>query len=143
MNVPVAVPSQPARSYPATEIAAGPSVEIDAMMVYEYVQVRSWFTPTGAATGLWPGLETARSQLTKVATVGDPVPFCCTVTVGAVPRPDVKSKPVMVIVTTCGMPPGAPAGLGGAVTTVNVGARRAALAGGRPGLWLPCGRRCG
>src|SRR5688500_5501760 len=96
-------------------------------------------TPSGAAPGLRPGAEIVSSQPTNVATVVGAGPDWVTVTVGAVPRPEVKSKPVMVIVTTCGTPPGAPAGLGVAVTTVNVGAVRSSTTVALTALWLPYG----
>src|SRR5687768_5564517 len=87
-NVPVALPSHPARSRPVAVMVAIPSRLV--CTVYVYVQVMTLFTPYGAATGDWPGAAMpGGAQSTKL--VAKTCPCCVTVTVGAVPRPEVWS----------------------------------------------------
>src|SRR5688500_12029461 len=106
------------------------------------------FTPTPpggswpAATGVVPGAESTPGggvQSTNVATVEVGMPFCCTVTVGAVPRPEVASMPFTRIVTVCGTPSGAPAGSGAAEVTVKVGGVWSSTTVVVTMLWLRCG----
>src|SRR5688572_5825455 len=79
-------------------------------------------------------------QLPKV--VGKAVPCCVTVSVGAVPSPDVRSKPEMVMVTSCPIPPGAPAGLGVALTTVKLGGVWSITTDAVTAVWLTWGVPC-
>src|SRR5688500_14653696 len=106
------------------------------------------FTPSPAggsapaAMGLVPGAFSAvGTQLpgTNVATVAVTMPLCCTVTVGAVPKPLVASMPLTRMVTVCGMPPGAPAGSGAADVTVKVGGVWSSTTVVVTAAWLRCG----